>query len=105
MKKSLIYFLRNLQDPYLLSQLLEIKNESDDVIKEEIEEAYGLDCNIEKIFKHFKQLPLDINIDIIGLDNNEDDEWDITPDFEVKQQLIVKCCDGDSYLINLPIKI
>ena len=52
--KSLIYFLRNLQDPYLLSRLLEIKNESDDVIKEEIEEAYGLDCNIEKIFKHFK---------------------------------------------------
>ena len=105
MKKVLIYFLRKLQDPYLLSQLLEIKNSSDEDIKSEIEESYGIESNTNKIFTHFKQLPIDMNISIIGLDGNEDDEWDITPDFEVKQQLIVKCCDGDSYLINLPIKI
>jgi hypothetical protein len=104
MKEALIYFLKELQDPYLLSQLLEIKNESDECIIEEIEETYGIE--VDKIFKHFKNLPLNMEIGIHSVENFDDSDWeDVTPKFEVKQQLLMCSCDGDTYLIQLPIKI
>jgi hypothetical protein len=107
MKEALIYFLREITDPYLLQQLLEIKDRSDEEIREEIEEAYGIEDNIEEIFKHFKNIPLDTNIKIIGLEglDTDGDEDDVTPDFEMLQQLVVVGCDGDLYLIQLPIQI
>lgn len=105
MIEALIYFLKELEDPYLLSQLIEIKNESDGVIKEEIQEAYGIEANINEIFNHFKNIPLDMEIGIHCVSVFEGDSEDITPTFEIKHQLLMCACDGDTYLINLPIKI
>ena len=97
-----------MEDPYLLSQLLDIEDSIDDydeVIKGEIEETYGIGTNIEEIFKHFQNIPKDIKIDFIRIDQDIEEEEDITPTFEVKQILLVPSNDGDTYMIYLPINI
>jgi hypothetical protein len=106
MKEALLYFLRELQDPYLLSILLELEDKSDNSIMDEIKEAYEDGEVQNEAFKHFKNIPLDMEIGIHGIYLfEEDDIEDITPKFEVKQQLLMLDCSGDTYLIQLPIKI
>jgi hypothetical protein len=105
MKEALLYFLKELQDPYLLSILLELEDKSDNSIMDEIREAYEDEEDQNEAFKHFKNLPLDMEIKIYGVCCFEGDIEDITPKFEVKQQLLMLDCSGDTYLIQLPIKI
>lgn len=107
MEKSLLYFLKELEDPYLLQQLLDLRNNGGTTtdIKEEIEENYGMETNINEIFNHFQNIPKDIKIKMDRVDDFDGDMEDITPDFEVKQQLLIIDVSGDTYLINLPFKI
>ena len=107
MEKSLLYFLKELEDPYLLQQLLDLRNNGGTTtdLKEEIEEVYGMETNINEIFNHFQNIPKDIKIKMDRVDDFDGDMEDITPDFEVKQQLLIIDVSGDTYLINLPFKI
>ena len=67
MEKSLLYFLKELEDPYLLQQLLDLRNNGGTTtdIKEEIEENYGIETNINEIFNHFQNIPKDIKIKML----------------------------------------
>ena len=101
MKKSLIYFLRKLQDPWILSELLDMKDASDEDLVDRIEEEYGIEENITKILKHFKNIPKDIQINIMLMSQDIDEEEDVTQSFPVHQQLLIPSCDGDIYLVSL----
>lgn len=100
MKEAIIFFIRDMEDPWLLGCL---EGMDEPTLREFLQDQ--LDFEEELIGKIMTHLP-NVNFGLIQMNIVDDiyEEEDITPKFEVKQQLLMRR-DGDVWLINLGIKI